>query len=284
MLKTNKEKCVMLSIAGRVHHPTMPISWRVGGDGIPRIIPATGGITYGIEIGDSCMGLAGDHIEPGVSSKNANEKEDNAYNHYACIGNEAIIMNGDGKGLKGVITGKHGGIDHVMIYFPQETLNKMMVDDQILVKSFGQGLELIDYPQVSVMNIDPALLEKLDIEEKDGQLFVPVTTVVPAELMGSGLGVSEMKTGDYDIMTRDPETYEKYKLGDLRFGDFVYIQNHSCVYGPDYRKGAASIGVVVHSDSFSSGHGPGLAIVLTSLVDVLQPKIDPSANIAKYIK
>ena len=284
MLKTNRDKCVTVSVSGRVHHPTMMMTWRVGGDGIPRIIPATGGITYGIEIGDSCMGLAGDHIEPGVSSKNANEKEDNAYNHYACIGNEAIVTTGDAKGAKGVVTGKHGGIDHVMIYFDQETLNKMVPDDKILVKSYGQGLELLDYSDISVLNIDPNLFEKLDIEEKDGVLHVPVTTIVPAELMGSGLGVSEMMTGDYDIMTRDKEAYEKYKLGNLKFGDFVLIQDHSCVYGPDYKKGAASVGVVVHSDSFSSGHGPGLAIVLSSQKELIKPKLDPSANIAKYIK
>jgi len=284
MLKTNRDKCVMVSVSGRVHHPTMMMTWRVGGDGKARIVPATGGITYGIEIGDSCMNLAGDHIEPGVSSKNSDPMEDRAYNHYACIGNEAIVTTGDAKGAKGVVTGKHGGIDHVMIYFDQETLNKMVPDDKILVKSYGQGLELLDYSDISVLNIDPNLFEKLDIEEKDGVLHVPVTTVVPAELMGSGLGVSEMMTGDYDIMTRDKEAYEKYKLGNLKFGDFVLIQDHSCVYGPDYKKGAASVGVVVHSDSFSSGHGPGLAIVLSSQKELIKPKLDPSANIAKYIK
>jgi hypothetical protein len=284
MLKTNKEQCVMQSIAGRVHHPIMVSPWRVGGDGKGRIVPATGGITYKIEIGDSCMGLAGDHIEPGISSKNADEREDRAYNHLACIGNEAIVMTGDAKGAKGAVTGKHGGIDHVMIYFDQDTLDKMMIDDKILVKAHGQGLELLDYPDVHVLNIDPELFDKLGIEEKDGQLYVPVVTTVPAELMGSGLGSGEMKSGDYDIMTRDPETYAKYNLGDLRFGDFVYIQDHSCVYGPDYLKGSASVGVVIHGDSFSAGHGPGLAIVLTSQKDLIKPKMDPTANIAKYLK
>lgn len=284
MLKTNKDKCVMMSVSARVHHPTMSISWRVGGDGKARILPATGGITYDIEVGDSCMGLAGDHIEPGVSSKNTDKDEDNAYNHLTCIGNEAIVMSGDAKGEKGVVTGKHGGIDHVMIYFPQKTLQKMMTDDSILVKAYGQGLELLDYPEVSVFNIDPKLLEKLDIEEKDGKLYVAVTTVVPAELMGSGLGVSEMKSGDYDIMTRDPQAYEKYGLGSLRFGDFVLVQDHSCVFGPDYLKGASSVGVVVHGDSFSSGHGPGLAIILSCQKDIIRPKIDATANLVKYIK
>ena len=39
---------------------------------------------------------------------------------------------------------------------------------------------------------------------------MPVTTVVPAACMGSGVGAMQPGTGDYDIMTSDPETVEKY--------------------------------------------------------------------------
>lgn len=207
-MKTNVEKVVKMSIQGGVHHPIMRFpGYRVGHDGVARIIPATAGITYNFFIGDSCIGLAGDHIEPGVSSKNANEFENAAYNTLACVGNEAIVISGDAKGAKGIVTGKHGGADHVMLAFDQKTLDKLTVNDQFLIKAYGQGLELLDYPDIKVMNIDPSLLDKLNIKEnKDGTISVPVKAISPAYLMGSGLGASTLQSGDYDIMLHDEKS------------------------------------------------------------------------------
>ena len=72
----------------------------------------------------------------------------------------------------------------------------------------GQGLRpgpaLLDYPQVKLMSVDPGLFDKLNIQEEDGHLVVPVSAVIPAYLMGSGLGAMEVFGSDYDIMTRDP--------------------------------------------------------------------------------
>ena len=238
-LKTNQDKIVKQSVMGRVHHPVLTPQkvYRVGSDGGARFTPAHGAITYDIEIGDSCMGLVGDHIEPGVSSKNADDIENRAYTHLSCIGNVAEVVTGRAAGDKGFVTGTHGGIDHVMIWFSQETLNKMVCDDKILVKGYGQGLALVDYPQVKIMSIDPELFGKLNIREENGKLVVPVAAVIPAYLMGSGLGAMEVFGSDYDIMTRDPEAYEKFHLGKLRFGDLVYIQDHQCFHGPDYLRG-----------------------------------------------
>jgi hypothetical protein len=57
-----------------------------------------------------------------------------AFNVLSCVGNEAIVANGDAKGAKGVVTGKHGGIEHVLVDFQPETLEKLMLGDKILVK------------------------------------------------------------------------------------------------------------------------------------------------------
>ena len=181
-LTTNQDKIVRQSVMGRVHHPVLTPQkvYRVGSDGGARFTPAHGAITYDIEIGDSCMGLAGDHIEPGVSSKNADDIENRAYTHLSCIGNVAEVVTGKAAGDTGFVTGTHGGIDHVMIWFSQETLNKMVCDDKILVKSYGQGLALLDYPQVKLMSIDPALFAKLRIREENGKLVIPVSAVIPA--------------------------------------------------------------------------------------------------------
>ena len=98
-------------------------------------------------------------------------------------------------------------------------------------------MTLTDYPEITVMNLDPELLNKMGIEEQDGCLVVPVTKVIPAALMGSGLGSDTMLSGDYDIMTRDAKSFAELGLQELRFGDIVMIQDHCNDHGPDYCQG-----------------------------------------------
>ncbi|MCJ7624868.1 MAG: DUF4438 domain-containing protein, partial [Anaerolineaceae bacterium] len=86
--------------------------------------------------------------------------------------------------------------------------------------------------------------------------------------------------GDYDIVTGDPETMKEYKLDQIRFGDIVALLDHDNRYGRDYRKGAITIGVVVHSDCKLAGHGPGVATLMTCATSLIEPVIDPKANIA----
>ncbi len=283
-MKTNKSKVVMQSLQGKIHHPVHNGGYRTGFDNQGRIIPATGGITYNFQTGDCCMNIAGDHVEPGVSLQNPDKMENNALNVFSCVGNKAKVITGDAKGKEGVVTGTHGGVDHVFIHFDQETLELLNVDDKIAIKGYGTGLELVDYPTIKIMNTDPTLLEKLELEEKEGKLYIPVTHIVPAHLMGSGLGSPQIIMGDYDIMTQDPKQVEKYNLNTLRFGDFVAILDHNTHNGPHYFEGSVSVGVVVHSDSFTSGHGPGVAMLFSSQDDTLVPYIKEDANLIKYIK
>lgn len=283
-MKLNNDKLVIMSVQGKVDHPGMAASaYRVGYDGFGRIPMATGGITYNYKIGDSCMDIAGDHVEPGVSLRNPIDKENNALQAFACIGNEATIISGDAKGAKGYVTGKHGGIDHVMVYFDEMTLDKMTTDDKVLIRAHGQGLKLLDHEEIHVMNIDPTLLEKMGIVETAEGLEVPVVSVIPAFLMGSGLGGASTMLGDYDIMTQDKAANQEYHINDLKFGDIVMVMDHDNHHGPHYLKGAVTIGVIVHSDSFTSGHGPGVVVILTSRIANIKPRIDKNANIATYL-
>ena len=283
-MKLNKEALVIMSVQGSVDHPGLSGNgYRVGYDGRGRITLGVGGITYNYKIGDSCMGIAGDHIEPGVSLRNTNDKYNNALQAYACIGNQAKIISGDAKGRYGYVTGKHGGIDHVMVYFDEETLDLMTTDDKILIKAYGQGLKLLDYENIHVMNIDPMLLEKLPIQEHEHGISIPVVAKIPAYLMGSGLGSATTMLGDYDIMTQDYETNKQLGLDKLKFGDFVLIEDHDNHHGPHYLKGAVSIGVICHSDSYTSGHGPGVTVILTSKTNAIEGIIQEDANIAKYL-
>ena len=130
MLKTNEDKLVMLSVAGQISAPACQP--RICFDGVVRVTPGTGGITYNVKVGDCAFGLAGDHVEPGVSTKNPDEKANSGYNTLSCVGNTAYVVSGDAKGAKGTVTGKHGGIEHVLIHFDRETLDKLQVGDKII--------------------------------------------------------------------------------------------------------------------------------------------------------
>jgi len=291
MLRMNVDRLVKISVIGEV---SSPIFWRsayrISSEGKPVVLPGVGGITYNIRVGDLAVGWMADHVEPGVSVKNKEKDErypggaNMALNILACVGNEAIVVSGDAKGAKGVVTGKHGGIEHVLVDFPTEAMEKMLIGDKILIKAFGLGLKLLDYPDIKVMNADPNFLEAIGIKPMDDKIEVPVTHIIPASIMGSGLGADQTYSGDYDIQLFDESIVEEYGLEDLRLGDLVAIQDADHSYGRIYLKGAMTIGIVVHTNSVISGHGPGVTTLLTSRTGKIVPRIDSDANIAKILK
>lgn len=284
MVKTNKDKVVMQSVQGKIHHPAFPPSpYRISHEGEPMVLPATGGICYNVKIGDSAFGLSGDHIEPGVSIKNPDARENNALTTLSCIGNIAKVVSGDGKGGIGYVTGMHGGIDHVLIHFENDILDDLAVDDKILIKAYGQGLKLLNYEDITVMNIDPNLFEKLPIKEYDGKLIVNVAAIIPPYLMGSGIGASTSFTGDYDIMTADIDEVKKHGIDKLKFGDLVLLKDCDNTFGRGYLSGAVSIGVVIHSDCIKMGHGPGITTILTSKKPIIEGMISENSNIKDFI-
>jgi hypothetical protein len=296
MLKTNEDKLVELSMQCKPGPPRIRPGWKVDHEGKPFILPSIGGITLNIQVGDSAFGLAGDHIEPGVSCSANSEKPfefpNNSLQLLSCIGNEAIIVSGDAKGEKGVVAGHHGGSEHVIVDFPKKILKQLTYDDKIMIRTRGQGLRLIDYPDIKLYNLDPDLLKKMKIKQTKGKklkgqikglIKVPVTTIVPAQCMGSGLGSAHVAAGDYDIMTSDPDTVKEYKLDKLKFGDFVALLDHDNSYGRSFLKGAISIGVVVHSDCLLAGHGPGVSTLMTCSKPLIKPILDADANIADLL-
>jgi len=288
--KTNQDKIVKISVIGEVASPVARSAYRITSDGRPVTLPSVGGITYNLRVGDSAIGWKADHVEPGVSIEN---KEDDArfkqmantsLNILSCVGNEAKVVTGDAKGEIGIVVGKHGGIEHVMVDFSEEVMEKLVIGDKMMIKAYGQGLELLDFPEIKVMNIDPGFLNKIDFSEKDGKLVIPVTHKVPAKIMGSGLGADEVYTGDYDIQLFDEATNREFGLDDLRFGDLVAILDADHSYGRIYKKEAVSVGIVVHSDCVISGHGPGVTTLFTSTKGMIEPIIDSGANIASILE
>jgi len=255
--------------------------------GTPFILPSIGGITLNIQVGDPTSGWAGDHVEPGVSCTADTLKPfdhpNTSLQLYSCVGNRAKVVSGKAKGATGYVLGHHGGSEHVIVDFPREVKEKLTYKATIIIYAKGQGLKLLDYPDIMLYNLDPALLAKMKIKPGKTKLEVPVTTIVPAACMGSGVGASHVARGDYDIVTSDPETVQEYHLDKIRFGDFVALMDHDNRYGRAYRKGAVTIGVVVHSDCLTAGHGPGVTTIMTCETSLIKPVIDPQANIADLL-
>jgi len=290
-LRTNADKLVKISVMGEVASPVVGRSiYSISATGTPAVLPEVGGITYNLRVGDPACGWEADHVEPGVSVENKEndprygQGANAAFNVLSCVGNEAIVANGDAKGAKGVVTGKHGGIEHVLVDFQPEILEKLMLGDKILVKAFGVGLKLADFPDVKVMNMDPRFLEALNPKPNGDKLEVPVAHIVPAAIMGSGLGANQTRSGDYDIQLFDETIREQYGLEDLRLGDLVAIIDADHSFGRIYRQGAISVGIVVHTNCVTAGHGPGVTSLMTSPSGKIIPQIDAKANIAYLLK
>jgi hypothetical protein len=290
MLKTNAEKLIKISVMGEIASPTIRSVYNVSATGKPLVLPGVGGITYNLRVGDPACGWEADHVEPGVSVENkendarSGQAANTAFNVLSCVGNQATVATGEAKGAKGIVTGKHGGIEHVLVDFQSEVLEKLVLGDRILVKAYGVGLKLLDFPEIKVLNMDPSLLEVWNPQPNGGKLEVPVTHIVPAAIMGSGLGANQVNSGDYDIQLFDETVVKQYGLGSLRLGDLVAIIDADHSFGRIYRQGAVSVGVVVHTNCVTAGHGPGVTTLMTSPDGKIVPQITQNANIASLLK
>ncbi len=291
MLKTNSKKLVCQSVIGEITSPLGGINpYRINPEGHSDVYPGVGGITYNLRVGDPACGLFADHVEPGVSISNFTQHQgqpgpNRALNLFSCAGNLATIVSGEAKGEKGRVTGKHGGIEHVLVDFAPEILEKLVIGDKIQVRAFGCGLQFEELPGIKVLNLDPGLVEKIPFKKlAGGRLEVPVAHTVPARIMGSGIGAAHSNSGDYDIQLFDQPTVEEYGLAGLRLGDFVAITDADATYGRIYRTGSMVIGIVVHSDCVLAGHGPGVMVVMSSRDGLIVPKTSKQANLAHYFK
>jgi hypothetical protein len=288
MVKHNKDNLIGISVMGEVvttmfaNTPPGHIGtpYLVSYQGEPTLVPLAGGIVYNVRLGDPVLGWEGDHISPGASIKHKDAGANNALNVYSCIGNPATVMSGDAKGAKGVVTGKFGHGPHVIVHFDPETLDRMAIGDKIQVKALGTGLQIEGYDDLQFWSLDPDLLEKMSLGvASDGRLRVPVTAVVPAELIGAGSG----HTGDrwdVDVMTSDKERLAELDLLNMRFGDIVAITDYDSSAGCFYMTGAITVGVVSHGDSYMAGHGPGVTPIMSSPSGNIEPVLDSEANIA----
>jgi hypothetical protein len=287
-LEVNRHQLVEMAVLGSIAPPRQASPpYRDRPDGTVLTVPGTGSITYNFRVGDPATQMAGDHVEPGVSINTSPAGEQMGLAVLATIGSLARVVSGEAQGAVGAVIGKHGGIENVMVEFPDDVYDKLVIGDRIQVRAVGVGMEATNLEGVAIRNMSPRLLDALNASgmgvTPDGRLRVPVTHRIPAMIMGSGLGASTVSSGDYDIQMFDQGVVERYSLDTLRFGDIVAIMDADNTHGRIYLEGAVSIGVVVHGASRVAGHGPGVTTLLTSATGLIEPVTDPNANLATLL-
>ena len=287
MVATNAERLVAISVAGEIVAPRMPalpaMPHIISREGQPVIVPALGGIVYNVRVGDPAFGWVAENVNPGVSIKNREEGAHVALHTLACVGNDAVVMSGDAKGARGVVTGKSGRwSEHVIVHFPAAVLPQLAIGDRIVVKALGVGLQFAAAPGIVTKNLSPRLVEAWGINGRGGALEVGVVAVVPPELMGAGSGLSS-DGGVLDIQTGDAALLKASGLDGLRLGDIVAFADCDATINAGYHKGAVSIGVVSQGDSHRSGFGPGVTILMTSRAGTIRLVPHPGVNIATML-
>ena len=81
---------------------------------------------------------------------------------------------------------------------------------------------------------------------------------------------------------RSPDI-KKYSLDELRFGDIVLLKDTQTDYGKGYYKGGATVGIICTGPSDLAGMDIGVTPVLSTRFGKLTARLDPTANIGKYL-
>jgi len=282
-LSTNKASVLTIAVQGRVAAAQPSRGYIVTWDGKPKLAVGTGGINYNLRLGDKVFGWAsGDRATVGVAAEAVSGPRSGgeAWLAHASIGNEARITGGAGQGERGFVVGKFGS--YVLLQFPEATVDTLSIGDRLQVKAGGLGLEFDGFKDVFIHSLAPELLEKLGLRVAGGRIEVPVVKSIPAEVVGQGSGGGSLY-GNWHIQTCYEPDIKRYGLDELRFGDLVLLEDTQTDYGRGHYVGGATVGVVCAGPSDVSGLGIGVTAVLSTRFGKLAARIDPEANIAKYL-
>ncbi len=276
-LRWNFDDLVEMAVTGDVSQPAL----RRGGyvhrpDGVGEVLPGMAGIVYNARVGDRAFGWAGDHVEPGVSIANPDERSDYALHYLTCIGNEAEVVTGLARGARGVVTGEHA---RLLVDFPPHVLEELTVGDTIQIRTRGRGLRLESHPGIEFKKTSPALARALRLRGEGGRVSCPVAMELPARVMGSGAELNA-EFVDQDLMSGDRALMAELGIDRMRLGDFVGIRNVDHRFGRSYRDGWVAVCLCIHGDSVMTGHGPGILTLITGPEELLDFHVDPEANLA----
>jgi hypothetical protein len=279
-LRTNADRLVVLGLEAEVSHPSASGSYAVDDYGRPMILPGMSGVVANARVGDLVFPWAADHLEPGVSAANSDRGRHLALQFLACLGNVVRAVSGPAPGAEGTVVGKHA---FVLVDFPQAALDVLAPGDRLLVRAQGQGLKLSDFPDVVTRSCSPRLLHALPLRSIGERLSIEVAAEIPPYLMGAGLGMSS-EWANADVMFTHRDTIERHRVGDLRLGDVVVMNDQDHRFGRGYRKGMSAFGVVAHGGYGGiPGHGTGVVTILSGPSERFEPVRAERANIRDYL-
>ena len=287
-IETNENLLVNVSVMGSVCQPNfqgLPAEpYRLDSDGIPFLLPTWGSIVHNVSVGDSAFGWEADCIHPGVSIKYPSEGGNRGLNILSCVGNEAIIMNGEAKNSVGFVSGKSGRFsEQINIHFEKRVRERISINDKILIKSLGVGLKIKNFENIFCKSLSPQIFNKMNIKIKNKKLNIPVTHIIPEHLVGAGSGLTS-ESGSLHIQTTDLNEMKKLKIDQMKLGDLIAINHADHRWGRSYKKDYVSIAICIHGDSVMSGHGPGIMTIMTGKKNDLGWKINKKANIKNLLK
>src|SRR5437764_11238763 len=99
--RINESELLSTAVVGEVTSPSMAANpYEIDADGRPVVPVGVGGVCYNVKVGMSALGWAGDQVEPGISIANVAAPANEALNVFACVGNRAIVRNGDAAGAE----------------------------------------------------------------------------------------------------------------------------------------------------------------------------------------
>ncbi|MFC2167794.1 DUF4438 domain-containing protein [Acidobacteriota bacterium] len=280
-VKTNKEKLLTLAVQGEIAPAEPSRSYAVTWDGKPKMAIGIGGINYNLKIGNKVFGWAnGDRATVGVATVGkGSDRAVTSWLHLTSIGNKVKVLGGEAKGESGVIIGKFGS--YVLVHFEDEVLEKLAIGDSFHVKANGVGLKIEGFDDVFAHGVTAELLEQFATQKGD-KIEVPVVKEIPAEIVGQGAGRSSL-SGNWHIQTSYPPDIKEYGLDELCFGDLVLLKDTQTDYGKGYYRGGSTLGVVCSGPSDISGLGIGVTPILSTRFGKILARIDPEANIGKYL-
>ena len=278
-VRTNADRLVAQVLAGEVW-PAMGDrhAYRVDADQQPFLLPGMGAVTLGVHLGDPATGWATDHLEPGLSVRHRDVAANYGLQYLACVGNRVTVASGPARGGVGVVIGQHA---YVLVDAVDDVLENVTVGDQVTVLARGQGLKLLDHPDVVAKNLDPSVLDGWDLRTlPDGRLEVPVAMTVPASAVGAGAGMAS-EYANTDLMGAYAGLSDDLSLGlePLRIGDFVAMEDQDHRYGRGFRPKWTTIGVISTGQCALFGHGPGPSSLLSGPTSAFSVRLDDRANL-----
>ena len=278
-LRTNSSRLLTQVLTGEVW-PALGDrhAYRTDADGVPFVLPGMGGVTLGVHPGDPATGYAADHLEPGLSIRHRDERANLAVQFLTCVGNVVTVRSGPAAGATGRVIGQHA---YVLADFADADLERVSTGDQVVIHAVGQGLSLLDHPDIVVKNADPGLLDAMSVHTgTDGRLQVPVAVSVPAEAVGAGAGMySEYANTDLMGAYAGQGTDLSLGLEGLRIGDVVALADQDHRYGRGFRPGFTTIGVISTGSCRLFGHGPGPSTLLSGPTTSFDLQRDDDANL-----